>query len=180
MNNRPLTLKPSPDKTGYMEEAHLAGLIALGLLLFLFEAYIPRPLPWLKLGLANTVTVIALYWYGGIAGLMVSLARIIIGSVFTGNFLTPGFLLSFGGGLLAVLTMIFFFKARLFGIWGISLAGAAAHNLGQILAGYFVLFENPVILQLLPYLILYSTISGTIVAMIGYALLRRIGEEFAV
>jgi heptaprenyl diphosphate synthase len=45
-------------------EARLAGLIVVGLLLFIFEAYLPRPVPWLKFGLANIVTLIALYWIG--------------------------------------------------------------------------------------------------------------------
>ncbi len=175
----PKRSKQLPGKKDLVKEARLAGLIALGLLLFLFEAFIPKPLPWLKLGIANIVTIIALYWYGGKAAFIVSLARIFIGSLFTGNFLTPGFLLSLSGGICAVSVMILFYKVRVFGIWGISIAGAAAHNAGQVLAAYFLLFDNPVILQLLPYLIIYSLISGTLVGFITFLLLGRLKKEFA-
>ncbi|MEJ2636362.1 MAG: Gx transporter family protein [Calditrichia bacterium] len=178
MSSRTAISKPSPDSST-RKEAHLVGLIALGLLLFLFEAYIPKPVPWLKLGLANVVTLIALYWYGGKAALLVSISRILIGSVFTGNLLTPGFFLSLGGGLCAVSAMILLYHSRLFGIWGVSMGGAAFHSLGQILVGYFVLFDNPVILQILPYLIFYSILSGTLIGWIGYLLIKRLEKEFA-
>ncbi len=170
---------PLRDNNSISQDAHLAALIALGLVLFLFEAYIPKPFPWLKLGLANVVTLIALYWYGGIAAILVSLVRIFIGSIFTGLFLTPGFLLSLGGGLAAVGTMILFYQTGLFGVWGISLAGASAHNVGQIFVAYFILFDNPLILHILPFLILYSLISGTIIGYLGYLLLKRLKKEFA-
>ena len=84
-----------PDNNFTRKEAHLAALVAIGLLLFLFEAFIPRPVPWLKFGIANIATLIALYWYGAAAALLVALSRILIGALFTGNILTPGFLLSF-------------------------------------------------------------------------------------
>ncbi len=172
-------LPPSLANDLLLRDAHLAGLILLGLILFIFEAFIPKPLPWLKLGLANIVTLIALYWYGASAALLVSLTRILLGSLFIGSLLTPGFFLSLSGGLLAVLAMIFFFRLRLFGIWGISLVGAAFHGIGQIAVSDFLLFRNPVVWHLLPYLILYSLASGTIIGFIAYFLLKRLKKEFA-
>jgi len=172
-------LSPSPVNSQVLQDAHLSGLILLGLILFIFEAFIPKPFPWLKLGLANIVTLIALYWYGGYAALLVSLTRIVLGSLFTGSLLTPGFFLSLGGGLCAVLAMIALFKLHLFGIWGISLIGAAFHSLGQIAVSYFLLFDNPVILHLLPYMILYSLVSGTFIGFTAYSLLKRLKKEFA-
>jgi heptaprenyl diphosphate synthase len=171
--------KQLPGKAEYLEDVHLAALATIGLILFIFEAFLPKPVPWLKFGFANIATLLALYWYGARAAFLVTIVRILIGAVFTGNFLTPGFLLSLSGGLLAVTVMVAFYHTRLLGIWGISLAGAAAHNLGQVLAGYFIIFDNPIILQLLPYLILYSTISGSIIAIISYFLLKRLKKKFA-
>ena len=56
--------------------------------------------------------------------------------------------------------------------------GAAFHNIGQIAAGYLILFKNPVILRLLPYLLFYSFISGTVVAIIAYEIIKRLKTEF--
>lgn len=83
----------NPSKLSPVElwEARVSGLIVIGLLLFIFEAYLPRPVPWLKFGLANIATLIALYWLGWRAALIVSLFRIVIGSFFTGTLFTPGF-----------------------------------------------------------------------------------------
>ena len=172
-----LPLSPADEQS--LRDAHLAGLVLLGLILFIFEAFIPKPLPWLKLGLANIVTLIALYWYGGYAALLVSLTRILLGALFTGSLLTPGFFLSLGGGFCAVLVMILLFRLSLFGIWGISLAGAASHGIGQIGVSYFLLFRNPVVWHLLPYLILYALASGTVIGFAVYFLLKRLKKEFA-
>ncbi len=161
------------------KEAHLSVLIVLGMILFVFEAYIPRPIPWLKLGLANLATLIALYWYGAGAAILVSLYRIILGSLFIGTFLTPGFFLSLSGGLCAVLGMILLYHFRIFGIWAVSVAGAGLHGAGQLLAGYFLFFRNAVILNLFPFMLLYGLLSGSIIAYLSYLLLKQLKKEFA-
>ncbi len=175
----PDQLTPLPSNKLWREDAHLAALVAMGLILFLFEAAVPRPLPWLKAGLANIATLIALFWYGPLAALLVTFSRILGGALFTGNFLSPGFFLSLGGGTLAVLSMILLYQTRRFGLWGVSLTGAAFHNLGQILVAYFFLFQNLLVLQLLPYLVLYSLLSGTIIGFLSFVLLKRLKKEFA-
>ncbi|MFZ0392018.1 MAG: Gx transporter family protein [Calditrichia bacterium] len=171
-------MKPLPDNALPRREAHLAALVVLGLILFLFEAFIPKPLPWLKLGLSNIVTLIALYWYGPLSALMVSLIRILLGSLFTGTFLSPAFFLSLSGGLLAVLAMILLFRLNWFGIWGVSMGGAAAHQAGQVLTAWLFLFRNPLVLNLLAYLVLYSLISGTLIGWLGFLIINRLKKEF--
>ncbi len=171
--------KPLPGESRLREDAHLAALVAIGLVLFLFEAAIPKPLPWLKMGLANVVTLIALFWYGPAAAFLVTFSRILVGALFTGNFLSPGFFLSLSGGTLAVFSMVLVFRTGRFGLWGVSLTGAAFHNLGQILVAYFFLFKNVLILQLLPYLILYALISGSVIGFLSFVVLQRLKKEFA-
>lgn len=160
------------------EEARLAGLVVVGLLLFLFEAYLPRPVPWLKFGLANIATLIALYWMGWQAAFLVSLYRILIGSFFTGNLFTPGFFLSLGGGMSAVLVMGAIYHLRIFSLLSVSIAGALAHNLGQLLAAIYLLFKNTILWYLLPYLLLTGILTGVITGLFSHYLLRRIGEDF--
>lgn len=170
--------KQLPDKKSLQYEARVAGLIVVGLLLFVFEAYIPRPIPWLKLGLANIATIIALYWLGWGAALIVSVFRILIGSFFTGNLLTPGFFLSVSGGLLAVTAMGLFFYLRIFGIISVSVIGAVFHNLGQLLAAVYFLFKNAVIWYLLPVLFVAGIITGIVIGFISFYLLKRIHADF--
>ena len=159
-------------------EARVAGLIVVGLLLFVFETYLPRPIPWLKLGLANIATIIALYWLGWKAALTVSVFRILIGSFFVGNLFTPGFFLSLSGGLLAVTAMGLFYYLRVFGIISVSVIGAIFHNLGQLLVAVYFLFKNAVIWYLLPVLFLAGLFTGIVVGFISFYLLRRIGADF--
>lgn len=153
--------------------------MVIGLLLFVFENYLPRPIPWLKLGLANIATIVALYWLGWKAALMVSVLRILIGSFFTGNLLTPGFFLSMSGGLLAVTAMGVFFYFRSFGVVLISAVGAVSHNLGQLFVAVYFLFKNPVIWYLLPVLVLTGLLTGVAIGLFSYYLLRRVEADFA-
>lgn len=169
----PSTLLPAEKR-----EAHLAGLIVIGLLLFIFEAYLPRPIPWLKFGLANIATLIALYWMGWKEALIVSLFRIVIGSFFTGNLFTPGFFLSFSGGLSAVLVMGVLYHFKIFSLIAVSTAGALMHNLAQLFVAAYLLFKNPVLWYLLPYLVLTGTITGIAIGLFSYYLLKRLRADF--
>jgi len=159
-------------------DARLAGLIVIGLLLFIFEAYLPRPIPWLKFGLANIATLIALYWMGWKEAVIVSLARIVIGSFFTGSLFSPGFFLSLSGGLLAVIVMGLLYHLKIFSMITVSIAGALMHNLGQLLVATYLLFKNAILWYLLPYLLLTGVITGIIIGLFSYYLLRRIRADF--
>jgi len=160
------------------QDARLAGLIVIGLLLFIFEAYLPRPIPWLKFGLANIATLIALYWMGWKEAVIVSLARIVIGSFFTGSLFSPGFFLSLSGGLLAVIVMGLLYHLKIFSMITVSIAGALMHNLGQLLVATYLLFKNAILWYLLPYLLLTGVITGVIIGLFSYYLLRRIRDDF--
>jgi heptaprenyl diphosphate synthase len=174
-------INPHPSKPLPVEqvaEARLAGLIVIGLLLFIFEAYLPRPIPWLKFGLANIVTLIALYWMGWRAAIIVSLLRIVIGSFFTGNLFTPGFFLSLSGGVAAVGIMCVLFQLRIFSLLTVSIAGAMMHNFGQLLAAIYILFKNEVLWYLWPYLLFTAIITGIVTGLFSYYLLKRITADF--
>lgn len=171
-------LEQLPDKKILQYEARVAGLIVIGLLLFIFENYLPRPVPWMKLGLANIVTIIALYWLDWKAAVIVTLFRILIGSFFTGNLFTPGFFLSISGGIFAVTAMGIFFHLGIFGIISVSITGAIFHNVGQLLFAIYILFKNSVIWYLLPVLFLAGLITGFIVGLFSFYLLKRIQSDF--
>ena len=111
-------------------------MTALALALSYTERFIPLqllvPLPGIKLGLANIVTLVVLYRLRPRHAFAVLLPRCILGAVFGGGI--TGLLFSLTGGILALLTMAAAKKSRMFSVYGVSILGAAAHNIGQIFA----------------------------------------------
>lgn len=111
------------------EDRRIAALAAAAVGLTLAEAAIPLPLPGVKPGLANIVTLIVLYRYGWRAAVWVSLLRIVAGALALGTFLTPTFVMSLSGGLasLLVLGLAMHLPRRWFGPIGLSVFAAFAH-----------------------------------------------------
>src|SRR4030042_6295461 len=111
------------------DKYRIALLSAYALALHGFESLLPTPIPWLRFGLANIITLITLFLYGIRAAIMVTLIRVILSSLFTGTFLGPAFILSLGGGLTSTFAMSFVFSLapKLFSIIGLSLIGALFH-----------------------------------------------------
>ena len=112
--------------------ARASMLIALALVLSRVERFIPLnlivPLPGIKLGLANIVTLFALYAMGFKEALIIAFIRCALGGLFSGS--ATALLMSVSGGCLSCAVMAF--AARFFSIYGTSVLGAAAFNLAQI------------------------------------------------
>ena len=145
--------------------------LALGLstLESLFPVSVLVPLPGIKLGLANIVTVFALYRLGDIPALAILIARCLLGAMFAGN--ASALLFSLMGGVLAMLTMIVLRRVRGLSVYGVSIAGAAAHNIGQICAAMGVL-GGTAVLGYLPVLLGVSLITGTLTGFVASLLFR--------
>ncbi len=150
-------------------QLNLALLVAGAIVLHIVEAILPTSLlfPGARLGLANIITLFALINYGFKGSLEVLLLRIVLSSLLSGTFLTTTFFLSLSGGLLSLTTMgvAYYLLQVEFSIIGISILGAAFHNLGQILTAYF-LIENWRILLYLPYLLLISLPTGLFIGIV--------------
>ena len=150
-----------------------AILIALALALSYTERFIPLqmviPLPGVKLGLANIVTLIALYLLGPRDAFAILIPRCIFGAVFGGGI--TGLLFSLTGGILAMLTMILAKKITVFSIYGVSILGAAAHNVGQILAA-MLLMNSHYIGAYLSYLLIVALFTGVATGAAGAGVLR--------
>ncbi len=108
------------------DKYRIAILASYALALHGFEALIPTPIPWLRLGLSNIITVITLFFYGTKPALTVTMIRIVLGSLLLGTFLGPAFFLSLSGGLAGTLSMCIAMTLfpGLFSPLGISLIGA--------------------------------------------------------
>lgn len=125
------------------EKAHLITLVLLALYFSILEAFIPKPFPWMKLGLANISSIIAVKNFGAKMGIKVFLLRVIIQAFVMGTFLTPGFAISFTAGISSTLLMIFLFKYdKIFSVVAVSSLAAVLHNIVQLVVVYFLLFRG--------------------------------------
>jgi len=159
------------------DKYRIALLSAYAIAIHSFENLLPTPIPWLRLGIANIITLATLMLYGFRAAMMVTLIRVIISSIFIGTFLGPGFIMSFCGGVLSTAAMgiIFSLFPRLFGPVWLSLIGALFHNAAQLFIAYFLFVRQiKAILIVTPFLILLGTITGIANGIIGKMLIRNI------
>jgi len=150
------------------EDHRIAWLTALAITIHIAEAALPSPLPGIKPGLANVVTIVALLEYGWTTAAWVALLRVLIGSLLMGTFLSPTFLLSLSGALasIAALRIATWLPGRGFGPVGYSLLAALAHMAAQFFTAYWVFIPHAGLFHLLPVLmtaaLLFGIVSGLI------------------
>ena len=144
-------------------------MAALALGLSVLEAAIPSPLPGVKPGLANIVTLIVLARYGWRAAAWVSLLRVVAGSLLFGSFLAPGFFLSLSGALcsLAALAVSRHLPQRWFGAVTHSILAAFAHIAGQMLVVYLWLIPHAGIAYLIPVFAAAALVFGTVNGLVA-------------
>lgn len=158
--------------------ARCAVLTALALALSMVERLLPLaaliPLPGLRLGLANLVTVFALCRLSGREALLILIARCLLGAIGGGNLTALAFSLT--GGLLALGVMVLLLRCPGLSLVGVSMAGAAAHNIGQIAAAVAVLGSGAP-LGYLPPLLLASVVTGAVTGLVSCLLVERVPEK---
>jgi heptaprenyl diphosphate synthase len=152
-----------------------AMLTAMALALSYLESFFPLslviPLPGVKLGLANIVTVFALYTLGPAQAMMILTARCLLGAMFAGNM--NALIFSLMGGFTAMLVMIFLSGRKHLSIYGVSIGGAAAHNCGQVAAAILTL-GNTAPLYYLPVLLGMSLATGSLTGLVTALLFRAL------
>ncbi len=151
----------------------MALLTAIALTIFMVEAQIPAfiPLPGVKLGLANIVTVFAVFTLGPGEAAAILACRIFLGSIFAGNF--SSILYSAAGGACAIAVTIlmgrFLTKKQL---WIAGTLGAVAHSFGQMAVAVLVT-GTPSIIVYLPALIAISIVTGSCTGLAAQFLVDR-------
>jgi heptaprenyl diphosphate synthase len=151
------------------EDHHIARMAAVALGLTVLESAIPSPLPGVKPGLANIVTLIVLARYGWRVAAWVSLLRVVAGSLLFGNFLSPGFFLSLSGAVLSLIMLAFaqHLPTRWFGPVSHSIYAAFAHITGQMLVVYLWLIPHVGIAYLIPVFATAALVFGTVNGLIA-------------
>ncbi len=153
----------------------MAWLATAAVGLALVDAAIPSPLPGVKPGLANIVTLIVLLRYGWGTAVWVSGLRLLAGSLLLGNFLAPGFFLALTGTTfsLALLGLARHLPARWFGPVSLSIIAAFAHIGGQLLLARVWLIPHNGVFMLTPVFAAAALIFGTLNGLIAAKLLAE-------
>ena len=151
----------------------LACLSAIALTIFMVEAQIPAlvPIPGIKLGLSNIITVFAVFALGPKDAASILFVRIFLGAVFAGNFST--ILYSAAGGACAICVTIGLRK--ILGkkqLWIAGVLGAIAHSIGQM-AMAITLTATPGLAVYLPVMIAVSILTGTFTGLCAQFLVNR-------
>ena len=155
----------------------LLGLLtAIALTIFMIEAQLPGlgPIPGIKLGLSNIVTVFAVFAIGSWEGAAVLFVRVFLGAVFAGNFSTV--LYSAAGGLCAIFVTVLL-KNILTDkqLWVAGSLGAVAHSIGQMAAA-IVISGTPSLAVYLPVMMVCSIVTGLFTGLCAQLVLKR-GEK---
>ena len=153
----------------------IAQLSAIAIGLSLIESVLPSPMPGVKPGIANIITLYAVYRFNFRTAIWVSILRVFATSLILGQFLSPTFMLSLAGSLLSLLTLYFSIKlpSRFFSPIGLSVLSSFAHITGQLLLVRLWLIPHASIYYLIP---LYSAAAltfGLINGWITYRLLKH-------
>jgi heptaprenyl diphosphate synthase len=161
------------------EDHLIAWLAALAITIHLIEAALPSPIPGIKPGLANVVTVAALMLFGWRVAAWVSLLRVLIGSLFAGTFLSPTFALSLSGalGALLVLGLASSIPGVRFGPVGYCLLAAMTHMAAQIVVAYALFIHHPGLFSLMPVLMTAAVVFGAISGIVTQTALDSLKEQ---
>ncbi|MGI6081921.1 MAG: Gx transporter family protein [Limnochordia bacterium] len=160
--------------------ARLGLLLSLAAVLHVIEAQLPSVffLPGARLGLANLVSVLVICVWGWREGLLVTVLRQVLGGLFTGALLGPSFWFGLVGGMMSVLVMGSLVVAAQGALPTVlvSMAGAVAHNLGQLMVAY-AFVRQPAVFAYWPLLLLFALPSGAAVGYLAGVLLPSLREE---
>ena len=154
----------------------LAVLTAAALIIFIIELQIPNPfpVPGIKLGLANIITVYAVYHYKPYETAMIVAVRLLLGSIFSGN--VSALIYSASGSFLCLLGMLLL--KRMIDerhIWLSSVFGAVMHNTGQIIAA-ILLMQTVQLIAYYPFLLVSGCLAGAFTGLCAQLISPRLRD----
>lgn len=173
MTRSTIEIRPTDD------DRRIARLAAAAIVLTVAEAAIPLPLPGVKPGLANIVTLIVLLRWGWRDAAWVGLLRVFAGSLLLGQLFAPGFFLSLSGSLasLATLGLAMHLPRRWFGPVSLSVLAAFAHIGGQLALARAWLVPHDGVFYLVPVFAVAATLFGVINGLVAARLLTRLAPS---
>lgn len=157
--------------------AELAVLTAVSLIIFIIELRIPNPfpIPGIKLGMANIITVYAVYHYKATKTVMIVAIRLVLGSMFSGN--AAVLLYSASGSTLCLLGMLLLrFVIHESHIWLVSIFGAVLHNTGQMAAALAVT-QTAGLIAYYPFLLIAGCLAGLFTGLCAQLMIPRLHKS---
>lgn len=157
-----------------IDDHRIAKLAAFAIALHMVEAVIPSPLPGVKPGLANIVTLYVLLRYDFATAAWVSILRVFASSLLMGQFLSPTFALSLSGALLSlsVLWAAQHLPKRYFSAVTLSILAAFAHIAGQLIVVRLWLIPHASVAYLIPVFAAAALFFGLINGLITAKLIK--------
>lgn len=155
--------------------AYLGVFAALAIIFGYLECLIPFHIgiPGVKLGIANIIIVVMLYQMGTKEAGIITIVRVlVVGFLFSNAF---SIIYSLAGCLMSLLTMTLLKKRKGFSIYGISMAGGVAHNVGQLAMAAFVM-ETGNIWYYFPVLLISGVLTGLVIGIVSNEMLKRIKD----
>ena len=151
----------------------ISVLTASAIVIAILESFIPSiGIPGIKLGLANIVILITLYELGIMEAVFIDLIRVVIVAAVRGTLLSMGFFMSLTGAFLSLVVMIvLYLVVKKFSVIGVSVTGAIAHVIGQILIAMLYLNSTYIVFYL-PVIALSAIITGVFVGIIAQLVIR--------
>ena len=157
----------------------LSLLVSIGLALSILESSIPLPIPipGARLGLSNIVILVTLVIFGFKEAFIVSVLKSIVLMLVTGSI--SSFIYSISGAILSTIVMIIAYKyfSNIFSLIGVSILGAVAHNIGQIIVASLIM-TNIKIFFYLPILLLMSLFTGYFVGISSNYISKNLKKIF--
>ena len=155
----------------------LALFLALGVVLNIIESMLPIliPIPGVKLGIANTIGLIVLYYYGPKEYTLIGFLRVLLVALLRTGIGSISFILSLSGWLLSTLFVLFVYNFKKVSIYGLSMSSAVMHGIGQIIMVVFI-YSLPEMINYLPILIVSGIISGNVLALLCSELLKKLDK----
>jgi len=164
------------ESSGGRRTFFIAFLSTMAIFFAVAETAVPKPLPWMRLGLANAITLYALSTIRVKEALIIVVARVIAASLLVGTFLSIGFILSLTGALASFAVMCFFYSIckRWISLVGISVLGAVTSNASQLFVVNTLFVNSRLSYYFLPFLFLFALAGGTISGLFGRFLVKNI------
>ncbi len=125
---------------------------------------VPVPIPGVKLGLANVIIIIMMYFIDTKSAFFVSLIRVVLSGLLFAGF--AGLLYSLAGAMLSFAVMALLKKTDKFSIVGVSIAGGVFHNVGQIIVAALAV-ENVKMAYYLPFLLVSGVVTGMLIGIVA-------------
>ena len=150
-----------------------AMLVAVMLIIGYLENLVPTGVPGIKLGLSNSVLILAIYWFGiPIAFGLMALKVLLSGFLFSG---VNAMMYAFAGGLLSMIVMSVLYKTKKYSPVTIAMAGAVFHNIGQVGLA-MVILETSKLVYYMAILMLVGLGTGFVTGTVARQLLKRTPE----